>query len=65
MTKAKPVSWSNALKSVFASVFGVQSHANYQQDFEATSPFKFILVGIVFLVLFVLAIYAVVALVTP
>ena len=65
MAGTKPVTWANALKSVFASVFGVQSHSNYEQDFEAQSPMRFIVVGIIFLLLFVLAIYAVVALVTP
>ncbi len=39
--------------SVLASAFGVQSQQNYQRDFNHTSPLLYIIVGVVFVALFV------------
>ncbi|WP_414829518.1 DUF2970 domain-containing protein [Alteromonas sp. H39] len=49
---AKPGLFSVIL-SVLASAFGVQSHKNYQRDFQQTSPVVYIAVGVVFVVIFV------------
>lgn len=51
------------LKSVAASMFGVQSHANYQRDFQEKSFVPFLIVGVVFVVLFVISLVLVVNLV--
>lgn len=42
------------VQSVFASAFGVQSQAKYEQDFSQTAIFPYILVGIVFVAVLVL-----------
>lgn len=42
------------VKSVLASMLGVQSQKNYEDDFAQTSPVPFILTGIVLVVLFIL-----------
>lgn len=39
--------------SVLAAIFGIQSSKKADQDFQETSPWIFILIGIVFLILFV------------
>lgn len=39
--------------SVLASAFGVQSHKNYERDFQQTSPLVYIAVGVVFVAIFV------------
>lgn len=39
--------------SVLASAFGVQSQQNYQRDFNHTSPLLYIIVGVIFVALFV------------
>lgn len=41
------------IRSVLAAFFGVQSEANRQQDFQSTSPWKFIVVGIFMTLVFV------------
>jgi hypothetical protein len=43
------------MKSVAASIFGVQSQRNYQQDFENKNPMPYIVVGIVFVIALVLS----------
>ncbi|GAB2677483.1 DUF2970 domain-containing protein [Aliiglaciecola sp. 3_MG-2023] len=47
-------------KSVAASVFGVQSHQNYEHDFQQKSFVPFLLVGIVFVIALILGLVAVV-----
>ena len=50
------------VKSVLAGAFGVQSGANYALDFKQASPLPYILVGIAFVVLFVLSLIGIVSL---
>jgi hypothetical protein len=51
-SKSKNALW-RTFKSVAASAFGVQTQNNLQQDFEQPSAVGFIVIGIVFVVLFV------------
>jgi len=46
--------------SLFAGWFGVQSNANRERDFTYGKPSTFIYGGIIFAVLFVLAVYGIV-----
>ncbi|GGO65679.1 DUF2970 domain-containing protein [Bowmanella pacifica] len=47
-------SWTQILKSVLASAFGVQSAKNRQQDFEnSASVLPYLVVGVFFVALFV------------
>lgn len=39
--------------SVLASAFGVQSHKNYERDFQQTSPVAYIVIGVLFVAIFV------------
>lgn len=50
--------------SVLAAVFGIQSSKKASEDFKETSPWVFILIGVVFLVLFVSTLAFVVSRVT-
>ena len=54
--------WQVATSTV-AAAFGVQSKANKDRDFSTGKPVHFIIAGIVFTALFVMAIIAVVNLV--
>ena len=54
--------WQVAASTV-AAAFGVQSKANKDRDFSTGKPVHFIIAGIVFTALFVMAIIAVVNLV--
>lgn len=47
------------VKSVAASAMGVQSDDNYKRDFEQSSFVPFLLVGIVFVVIFVITLVAI------
>jgi Protein of unknown function (DUF2970) len=49
--------------SVFAAAFGVQSDKNRERDFKQAKPSTYIIAGLIFTVLFVLAVAAVVNLV--
>jgi len=49
--------------SVFAAAFGVQSNKNRERDFKQAKPSTYIIAGLIFTVLFVLAVAAVVNLV--
>ena len=51
------------LASVLAAAFGVQSSKNRERDFSRGRPLHFIILGILFTVVFVLAVIAVVRLV--
>lgn len=42
------------IKAVSASMLGVQSQKNYQADFKTNSVVPFLIVGVVFVVLFIL-----------
>ena len=57
--QSRPSLWQ-VIKSVAASAFGVQSQKNYQQDFQQTSFLPFLIVGITFVVLFVMGLVGVV-----
>ena len=52
------------LLSVAASMFGVQSHQNYQRDFQKSSFIPFLIVGILFVVLLVVLLVWIVNLAT-
>lgn len=47
MSKNKSNLWQ-VFKGVAASMLGVQSHANYESDFEQPSFIPFVVVGILF-----------------
>jgi hypothetical protein len=49
--------------SVFAAAFGVQSNKNRERDFAHAKPRTYIIAGLIFTVLFVLAVAGVVSLV--
>ncbi|WP_315853255.1 DUF2970 domain-containing protein [Alteromonas oceanisediminis] len=51
--------------SVIASLFGVQSHANYQRDFTQTSVAPFIIVGVVLVAVLVITLALLVSWLVP
>ena len=53
------------IKSVASSAIGVQSSANRERDFEQNSVVPYVVVGVVFVVIFVLTLAFVVSLVLP
>ncbi|CZF84567.1 hypothetical protein GCE9029_04483 [Grimontia celer] len=55
----------DVVKSVFAAMFGVQSDKNRQRDFQQSSMVPYIIVGFVFVAVFVLGLMGLVSLVTP
>ncbi|MEZ9523337.1 DUF2970 domain-containing protein [Enterovibrio norvegicus] len=57
------VGFIDIVKSVFAAMFGVQSDKNRQRDFKQSSMVPYIVVGVVFVVLFVLGLMAIVSVV--
>ena len=57
-------SFFNVLVSVAASMFGVQSEKNRQFDFEQNSFLPYLVVGIMFVVFFVLSLIALVSAIT-
>jgi hypothetical protein len=59
----KPLSLWEMLQSVFSAALGVQSGKNRARDFSRGKPSHFIILGVLFTVLFVLAIFGVVQLV--
>jgi hypothetical protein len=68
MSKAKPdkskkPSLLSVVKSILAAGIGVQSEKNRQRDFEKGNPLVFIIGGIVFTLLFIIAVASVVGLV--
>lgn len=54
------LSLGQIISSTLSAAFGVQSGGNRERDFSAGRPAQFIIAGIVFTVLFVLAIVALV-----
>ncbi|MEO6697754.1 MAG: DUF2970 domain-containing protein [Paraperlucidibaca sp.] len=54
-----------ALVSVFRAWFGVQTDANRQRDFSSNNASSFIIAGVVFAVMMVLAVVIVVNMVLP
>ena len=59
------LSFWQVLSSTAAAAFGVQSSKNRERDFTRGKASQFIVMGIIFTVLFVLAVVAVVQLVLP
>ncbi|WP_407331598.1 DUF2970 domain-containing protein [Enterovibrio sp. 27052020O] len=63
--KEEKVSIWEVVKSVFAAMLGVQSDKNRQRDFKQSSMLPYILVGIIFVVLFVIGLIGLVSLIAP
>ena len=57
-----PTLWQVA-KSVLAAMLGVQKSKNYQRDFQYGKPSQYIILGIVFVTLFILILVGIVRLV--
>lgn len=57
-----PTLWQVA-KSVLAAMLGVQKSKNYQRDFQYGKPRQYIIIGLIFVILFILIIVGVVRLV--
>ena len=58
---APPPNWRQVIGSVMAAAFGVQSKQNRERDFEHGKPIIFIAAGIIFTILFVVAMIAIVS----
>ena len=68
MSKTKPENQKkphlrSVVKSILAAGIGVQSEKNRQRDFEKGNPLVFIIGGIIFTLLFIIAVASVVGLV--
>jgi hypothetical protein len=59
----KPPTFWQMLHSVMAAAFGVQSHKNRARDFTHGKPSYFVIIGVVFTVIFALALMGIVQLV--
>lgn len=59
----KPPTFWQMLHSVMAAAFGVQSHKNRARDFTHGKPSHFVIMGVVFTVVFALALMGIVQLV--
>ena len=59
----KGIGLKNTVLSTIAAAIGVQSRANRERDFEHAKPSTFIIAGIVFVIVFILAMYGIVQLV--
>lgn len=57
------ISFLNVLQSTVAAAFGVQSEKNRQRDFTHGKASAFIIAGIIFVTVFVAAVYSVVQIV--
>ena len=57
-----PSIWQVA-KSVLAAMLGVQKSENYQRDFQYGKPGQYIILGLIFVVLFILILVGIVQLV--
>ena len=57
-----PSIWQVA-KSVLAAMLGVQKSENYQRDFQYGKPGQYIVLGLIFVVLFILILVGIVQLV--
>ena len=63
MADPQKPSISQVFRSVISAAFGVQSTANRERDFTGGSAAPYIIAGIIFTVLFIIAIVSVVRLV--
>lgn len=59
----KPVSWWQVMLSTLMSFFGVQKSDVHERDFEKGSPIRFIIMGVVLTILFVLTLVMIVKIV--
>lgn len=64
-TNHEGLSFWELVGSTLAAAIGVQKKVNKERDFSRGRPLQFILAGLVFTTLFVLAVVAVVQLVLP
>lgn len=60
----KPNIWQ-VMWSVLCAMFGVQSEQNRQRDFQKGNPIAYIIIGVIFVTLFVIILIKVVNLVLP
>lgn len=56
-------SFIRALESALAAFFGVQNSDKHKQDFDAETPFPFILAGVILVIGFILLLITIVNLV--
>ena len=61
--KRRKPTLAQEIVSVLAAFFGVQSSKNRERDFSTGSPYRFVMLGIGFTLLFVLAVIGVVRLI--
>jgi len=59
----KGIGFLGTVQSTIAAACGVQTQANRERDFDHAKPSTFIIAGIVFVIVFVLAMYGLVQLV--
>jgi len=59
----KPPSLWQVAKSVLAAMLGVQKSKNYERDFQYGKPSQYIIIGLVFVTLFILILVGIVKLV--
>ena len=62
-TSREKINFFSVLQSTVAAALGVQSEKNRQRDFSHGKASTFIIAGIIFLVVFVVAVYSVVQIV--
>ncbi len=60
MSESKKPGFLAVMVSTFAAAFGVQSSKNQERDFKHGNIWVFITAGVLFTVLFVIAVYSVV-----
>lgn len=59
----KGIGLLNTIQSTIAAACGIQSQANRERDFKHAKPSTFIIAGIIFVIVFILAMYGIVQLV--
>ncbi|WP_339767451.1 DUF2970 domain-containing protein [uncultured Paraglaciecola sp.] len=64
MDNTKSGLW-DVVKSVAASVFGVQSSANRERDFQQQSFVPFVVVGVIFFIILIVSLILIVSVVIP
>jgi len=63
LSKGKPPTFWQMVQSVMAAAFGVQSGKNRTRDFTHGKPSHFVILGILFTLMFALALFGIVQLV--
>ena len=61
--KKQNLSLTAVIFSVIAAMFGVQNHKKHERDFQHGDPLQFIVVGVIFVAVFVLTLIWVVELI--